>query len=189
MTDAAPKAMSEAEYLRSERESPYKREYVGGFVYPLHAQAGASGEHVRISLRIAAALLPDADHRGCRLYQSDMKLYISGDSSYFYPDVMLVCEQEQPDRYYETAPCLLVEVLSGSTAHNDRRHKYAAYTSIPSLQTYLIVSQTERYVVEYQRTGSGWQMREHQGEGEVGAPCLDRTLTLDEIYRGVLERG
>lgn len=44
MTDAAPKAMSEAEYLRSERESPYKREYVGGFVYPLHAQAGASGD-------------------------------------------------------------------------------------------------------------------------------------------------
>jgi hypothetical protein len=39
MTDAAPKAMSEAEYLRTEAQSPYKREYVGGFVYPLHAQA------------------------------------------------------------------------------------------------------------------------------------------------------
>lgn len=186
MTDAVPKAMTEAEYLRTERESPYKREYVGGFVYPLHAQAGASGEHVRISMNIAGHLYSDAMRGGCRLYQSDMKLYISGDSSYFYPDVMLVCGGEPPDRYYETAPCLLVEVLSGSTAHNDRRHKYAAYTDIPSLQTYLIVSQTERYVVEYQRTEGGWQMREHREGGEVGVPCLVRTLTLDEMYRGVL---
>ncbi|KEF34150.1 MULTISPECIES: Uma2 family endonuclease [Deinococcus] len=187
MTDAVPKAMSEAEYLRTERESPLKREYVGGFVYPLHAQAGASGEHVRISLRIAAALLPDADRLGCRLYQSDMKLYVPGDASYFYPDVMLVCGGDVPDRYYEVAPCFLAEVLSGSTAHNDRRHKYAAYTDIPSLQTYLIVSQEERYVVEYQRTPGGWQMREHRGGGEASVPCLGRTLRLEEIYRGVLE--
>ena len=186
MTDAAPQAMSEAEYLRSERESPYKREYVGGFVYPLHAQAGASGEHVRISGRIMAALLPDADRLGCRLYQSDMQLYIPSAPSYFHPDVMLVCGGEQPGRYFETSPCLLVEVLSGSTAHNDRRHKHAVYTAIPSLQTYLIVAQDERYVVEYQRGAEGWPMREHRGEGRVEVPCLGRSLSLEEIYRGVL---
>jgi len=183
--------MSEAEYLRSERESPYKREYVGGFVYPLHAQAGASGEHVRISLRIAASLLPDADRQNCRLYQSDMQLYIPTASSYFYPDVMLVCGGEQPGRYFETSPCLLVAVspedgLSGSTAHNDRRHKHAVYTAIPTLQTYLIVSQDERYAVEYQRSGEEWAMREHRGEGQVEVPCLGRSLSLDEVYRGVL---
>jgi len=77
MTDAAPQAMSEAEYLRSERESPYKREYVGGFVYPLHAQAGARGEHVRISMNIAGHLYHDSMQKDCRLYQSDMQLYIS----------------------------------------------------------------------------------------------------------------
>ncbi|WP_431607767.1 Uma2 family endonuclease, partial [Staphylococcus aureus] len=43
---------------------------------------------------------------------------------------MLVCGQDMPDRYYETAPCLLVEVLSRSTASNDRVGKYAMYTSI-----------------------------------------------------------
>ncbi len=94
--------MSEAEYLRSERESPCKREYVGGFVYPLHVQAGASGEHVRISLRIVSALLPDADRLSCRLYQSDMQLCIHGASSSCYPDVMLVCGGEQPGRSFET---------------------------------------------------------------------------------------
>ncbi|OLV18069.1 Uma2 family endonuclease [Deinococcus marmoris] len=187
MTDAAPQAMTEADYLRTERESPYKREYVGGFVYPLHAQAGASGEHVRISLRIAAALLPGADGQGCRLYQSDMQLFVSGAASYFYPDVMLVCGGDQPGRYYESSPCLLTEVLSTSTAHNDRRHKYAVYTAIPTLQTYLLVSQDERYVVEYQRNGEDWAMREHRGAGQVDVPCLGQVLTLDQIYRGVLQ--
>ncbi len=185
MTDAAPQAMTEAEYLRSERESPYKREYVGGFVYPLHAQAGASGEHGRIGVNMVGHLYADAIRRGCRLYQSDMQLYVPGASSYFYPDVMLVCGGEQPGRYYETSPCLLVEVLSGSTAHNDRRHKHAVYTAIPTLQTYLIVSQDERYVVEYQRGEGRWHMREHQGGGQVEVPCLNRVLTLDEMYRNV----
>lgn len=178
--------MTEADYLRTERESPYKREYVGGFVYPLHAQAGASGEHVRLSGRIMATLLPAADAQGCRIYQSDMQLSVSGASSYFYPDVMLVCGADQPGRYHESSPCFLAEVLSTSTAHNDRRHKYAVYTAIPTLQTYLLVSQDERYVVEYQREGEGWTMREHRDAGQVDVPCLGQVLTLDQMYRGVL---
>lgn len=186
MTDAAPKAISVEDYLRTERESPYKREYVGGFVYPLHAQAGASSEHGRISLNVAVHLYAAADQQGCRLYQSDMQLFVSGASSYFYPDVMLVCGGEVPGRYHESSPCLLAEVLSGSTAHNDRRHKYAVYTAIPTLQTYLLVSQDERYVVEYQRVGEGWTMREHRGAGQVDVPCLEQVLTLDQMYRGVL---
>ncbi|CAM3273733.1 Putative restriction endonuclease domain-containing protein [Deinococcus saxicola] len=172
------------EYLRTERESPYKREYVGGFVYPLHAQAGASGEHVQISGNIFGHLYFDAINKGYRLYQSDMQLFVPGASSYFYPDVMPVCGGEQPGRYFESSPCPLVEVLSGSTAHNDRRHKHAVYTAIPTLQKYLMGSD-ERYAVEYQRNTEDWIMREHRDAGQVTVPCLEQTLMLDEIYRGV----
>lgn len=186
MSEPAPKAMSEAEYLLTERASPVKREYVGGFVYPLHAQAGASGKHVRISGNIFGTLFPEARRQGCRLYQSDMKLYAGGDGSYVYPDVMLVCRSEAPHEYYETAPCLLVEVLSGSTADNDRRHKRTVYGSIASVQTYLLVSQNERHVVEYQRVDGEWQMRELRDSGSVAVPCLNTELTLDDIYGGVL---
>ena len=187
MTDAAPEAMTEAEYLRTERESPFKREYVGGFVYPLHAQAGASGNHVSISINIAGTLYREARRRGCRLAVSDMKLYAGSDGAYFYPDVMLVCGGERPDPYFETSPCFLAEVLSPSTADNDRRHKRTVYTTLPTLQTYILVSQTERHVVEYQRVGDGWQMRELRGSGHIGVPCLEMDLTLDDLYGGVLE--
>lgn len=187
MSDPAPQAMSVEDYLRSEEKSPYKREYVGGFVYPLHAQAGASRPHVLISGNIFGVLYTDAIRAGCRLYQNDMKLRVEDTASFFYPDVMLVCDKDSGTNDAETSPCLLVEVLSSSTASHDRFGKYGIYTAIPSLQTYLIVEQNERRVYAYGRQPDGWNLRELSGSGEIGVPCLGRTLTLDEIYLGVVE--
>ncbi|GMA15777.1 Uma2 family endonuclease [Deinococcus metallilatus] len=186
MSDPAPQAMSVEEYLRTEEKSPYKREYVGGFVYPLHAQAGASEPHVLICMNIAGTLYADAMRAGCRLYQNDMKLRVEDSASFFYPDVMLVCDQNDNDRYAKTSPCLLVEVLSESTASHERFGKYGVYTAIPSLQTYLIVEQKERRVYAYSRQEGGWQLQELIGSGSIEVPCLNRRLTLDEIYLGVL---
>lgn len=186
MSDPAPKAMSMAEYLASEEKSPYKREYVGGFVYPLHAQAGASKRHTLIGTNIIGRLYHDALAQGCRLYQNDMKLFIEDAASFCYPDVMLACEPDNGDPYGESRPCLLVEVLSDSTASHDRFGKYGIYTAIPSLQTYLIVEQKERRVYAYTREANGWQLADLQGTGEISLPCLGRKLTLDEIYLGVL---
>ncbi|MEF2277145.1 Uma2 family endonuclease [Deinococcus sp. YIM 134068] len=186
MTDPAPKAMSVEEYLRTEEKSPYKREYVGGFVYPLHAQAGAGRPHVLISGNIFGVLYLDALRAGCRLYQNDMKLRVEDSASFFSPDVMLVCDRDSGDNDAETSPCFLVEVLSPSTASHDRFGKYGVYTSIPSLQTYLIVEQKERRVYAYGRREGGWDLQDVSGSGSVDIPCLNRALTLDEIYLGVL---
>ncbi|PNY81389.1 Uma2 family endonuclease [Deinococcus koreensis] len=185
MSEGRFKAMSMEEYLRTEATSPYKREYVGGFVYPLHGQAGASRSHSLISMNIAATLHPHARRQGCRLHLADMRLYLDSSGSYYYPDVMLVCDAASGDHLSETAPCLLVEVLSGSTASIDRIGKYGIYTDLPSLQTSLIVEQGERRVYEYQRA-QGWKLREVVGSGEVGVPSLGLGLTLDDIYGGVL---
>lgn len=186
MSDPAPKAMSVEEYLRSEEQSPYKREYVGGFVYPLHAQAGASKKHTLIGGNIFGSLYRDALNAGCRLYQNDVKLVIQGAATFFYPDVMLVCEPDDDNPYAESAPCLLVEVLSESTASHDRFGKYGVYTAIPSLQTYLIVELESRRVYAYQRSGKEWKLSDLDGSRTIDLPCLNRTLTLDEIYHGVL---
>lgn len=186
MSDPAIKAMSVEEYLRTEETSPYKREYVGGFVYPLHAQAGASEQHTLIGTNIIGTLYQDARRLGCRLYQNDMKLAVDGSSSYFYPDVMLVCDKADTDPYAKARPCLLVEILSPSTASMDRFGKHGIYTAIPSLQTYLIVEQHERRVYAYGREGERWVLSDLQGSGSIDLPCLGRRLSLDEIYGGVL---
>ena len=185
MSDPAFQRMSVAEYLSSEPQSPVKREYVDGFVYPLHAQAGASKAHGRVSVNITSALNAAALQAGCRLYQSDMKLRLQNSTTFFYPDILLACGPDNPADEFETEPCLLVEVLSASTAANDRLGKYAAYTALPSLQTYLMVEQAERHVYAYERQGLHWVLKELQGAGQIDLPCLGRSLSLNEIYVGV----
>lgn len=182
--------MSVEEYLRTEEGSPFKREYVGGFVYALHgstrAQAGTTQAHAEICSNLLAALHPSAKAGGCRIYVADMKLRIEDVNVFYYPDLMVVCDgPRNPDATYETAPCLLVEVISKSTAQNDRLGKYAAYTALPSLQTYLIVEQAERRVYAYQREGKAWRLEELASSGSLDLPCLGRSLTLDEIYADV----
>ncbi len=123
MTSPAFQAMSVEEYLRSEETSPVKREYVNGFVYAVDnsegvlAQAGSSKPHARIISRIMRHVEPVAEARGCRAFASEIKLRLDGQNSFYYPDVMVACGPETPDQYAETAPCLLVEVLSRDTAN------------------------------------------------------------------------
>jgi Uma2 family endonuclease len=186
MSEPAFQRMSVAEYLRSEPESPVKREYVDGFVYPLHAHAGASKAHSRICANITEVLNPAARRMGCRLYQSDMKLRLNASTTFFYPDVLVACGPDNLTDDFETEPCLLVEVLSPSTAANDRLGKFNVYTALSSLQTYLMVEQAERRLYAYERRGETWVLSELKGRGEIALPCLGRSLSLDEVYRAVL---
>lgn len=119
-----------------------------------------------------------------------MKLRIEQTNTFYYPGLMAVCgPAPKLDATFQHSACLVVEVISKSTAATDRHAKYAAYTRIPSLQTYLIVEQCRRQVYIYQRRGEDWHSSECIGSGEIDLPCLAHRLTLDEIYRGVLEAG
>lgn len=178
--------MTPEEYLRSERESQDKHEFVDGFVYPLHAQAGASRRHVRLTLRIGAMLEQRASEAGCRPYVADMKLRADGWRNFFYPDVMVSCGPDTPEQDYETDACLIVEVLSGSTAAHDRTGKFAAYTKLPSLQTYLLVEQNERRIYAYAKAEGEWVLTEYE-TGVIPLPCLETGLDVGRVYGGLVE--
>ena len=108
MSAPSLKPMSVEDYLHSEEASAFKREYVGGFVYPLHGgtrtdttQAGTTAGHIRICRNITAALDAAAMKAGCDLFQSDMKLQVQATDNFYYPDVMAVCG---PNSRRETPP-------------------------------------------------------------------------------------
>ena len=109
VSGTARQLVSRAEYITLERDSPIRHEWVGGVLF---AMTGTSGVHNRIAVRLTARLLPVAESHGCRTYASDMRLMTP--NAGYYPDVMVACD-DQADPYFETTPCLLVEVLSPST--------------------------------------------------------------------------
>ncbi|MEZ4524074.1 MAG: Uma2 family endonuclease [Thermomicrobiales bacterium] len=170
------------EYLEFESRSPVRHEFIEGELY---AFAGASRRHSLIVTNLVISFGLAARGGPCEVHSNDVKLRASSHTIY-YPDVMVVCDQEDRDDLIVTRPCLVVEVLSPSSWAMDRREKLIMYRRIESLQTYLIVFQDERRVIHYRRDGHGdWGRTELTSNGSFPIGCLDTSLSLNQIYEGI----
>ena len=76
--------------------------------------------------------------------------------------------------------------MSGSIAAHDRTGKFAAYTRLPSLQTYLLVEQDERRIYAYAKADGEWVLTEYE-DGIIPLPCLETGLDVGRIYAGLVE--
>ncbi len=175
--------IDEAFYLEGEDHAPCRHEYVRGHV---HAMAGGTGAHNEVSLSLAAAFRGALRGKSCRAYMADMKLRIGflDGSVYYYPDVMVACDDPPPDPRFREQPVIVVEVLSSSTERADSHEKLMAYRLIPSLRHYLMVRQ-DRWQIEHVRRlhGDEWTtslLREPQDVMDL--PEIGLSLTLAEIY-------
>ena len=137
--------ITEQDYLEGEKSSKVRHEYIDGQVY---AMAGASKRHSEIAVNISTALRIASRRSPCRVYSSDVKVRLAEHRSYYYPDVIVGCEEDEANDYYLEKPCLIVEVLSQTTAKRDRSEKLLAYMNIPTLRAYLLVEQDQPEVVD-----------------------------------------
>jgi Uma2 family endonuclease len=176
---AVPKRYTVEEYLELERASDVRHEYVDGQIL---AMAGEKRTHEDIVLNFVSALRSIALAKDCLLYTTNIKLRTKS-TKYRYPDVIVSCAPGD-DPYFIENPCLIVEVLSESTANTDHNDKLEEYTRLPSLQRYALVDQTVRRVILYKRTESGWVL-EILEEGSFDVPCLDVSVNVDQVYAGV----
>lgn len=171
--------ISEIEYLEGEQLSQIKHEYIDGQVY---AMAGASRNHERIAGNVYRKLGDHLQGTPCEAFVSDMK--VKAGRAFFYPDVMVVCQDDNGDDYYTEAPVILVEVLSKTTRRTDETVKRLAYQAIPSLQEYVLIEQ-DIVDVEICRRSMGW-VSQHAFMGDsVTFESVGLTLTVEEIYARV----
>lgn len=181
--------ISPEEYLAGEEISDRRHEYAAGTVY---AMAGANRRHNTIISNIHFAWRLRLRGLDCQVYTESVKLRVHwGREDYFYyPDVMVVCDAtDKASQVYCERPCVLVEVLSASTARIDREEKLRAYTTLPSLQAYVLVAQTAPHVTIYRRE-NGWQGETVTDLNALaaiscGADAADLSLTLSDIYEDV----
>jgi Uma2 family endonuclease len=180
----ASNSMTVEDYLALEEASSVKHEYVGGEVYDL---AGALLPHNLIVMNIVEVALAARRGTQCQVLGSDMRLRVKADV-YYYPDLQIVCDLTDTDPRDKTKPCVIFEVGSSSTTSIDHREKLLAYRGIDTLQAYVIVESASRSVIVHQRAADGsWWRAEYHGAGVIALPCpADFTLSLDQIYAGVL---
>jgi len=145
--------ISEQDYIEGEKISDIRHEYIDGEVYAI---AGSSRRHNRIAGNLYIALSRASHNTPCDVFNSDLKVRIDSCKSYYYPDVLVTCdEDDNKNDYYIDMPCLIVEVLSKSTEQKDYREKLLAYQAIPSLQNHLIVAQGSCHVDLFYRKKTG----------------------------------
>lgn len=176
--------VSEDEYLDSERKSVIRHEYVDGVLF---AMGGASREHGIIATNLIAAIRPHLRGSGYRVTASDMKVRLAEGRRYYYPDLVVSCtdRRDEPDRYTETHPVLLVEILSSTTAATDRREKLLAYQALPGLVDYLVVSQEIEAVELFSRDAEGWSHTPFSAGESFELGSIGLVLTLSDLFEDV----
>ena len=173
--------MTSSDYLRLEEKAEVKHEFVDGFMF---AMAGAGDAHNLVSGNIFAQLRLAARETACRVYVSDMKLAVS-ENAYYYPDVLVTCDERDQGSNIKNHPCLVFEVLSESTADVDRGEKLLNYRKLSSLQAYVLVSPTKRLVEVYRLVDDGSWRHDILEAGALELPCLPVTLSFDDVYEDV----
>lgn len=174
------------EYLRWETDAAHKSEYVQG---EIRAMSGGTDIHSILSVNFSALLWAALRGTDCRTMSSDMKVRTPR-NTFRYPDVSVVCGERHyhgQGRSVITNPTVLVEVLSESTEGIDRGEKLLEYQAMPSVQSYLLVSQDAPRIEQYARTENGhWDYQAVEGlENTLTIPALSVTLALSEVYDGV----
>lgn len=176
--------ISPQEYLEGEKVSPIKHEYIRGEVY---AMPGGSDAHVTISLNLATLLRNHVRGTGCRAYTSDMKVRIETANCFYYPDVMVTCDERDrtPDDF-KRYPRLVVEVLSPSTEAFNRGGKFADYRTIETLQEYVLISQAQVNVECFRRNNEGrWVLYVYGAGEDVFLESINFSTPIDVLYEDV----
>lgn len=171
------------EYLEIERAAERKSEYYNGQMY---AMAGASPRHVLIVSDLVIAFGVRLRNKPSRLYSTDLRVRITRDGFYAYPDVVVICGDPLfADQRKDTAlnPLLIVEVLSPSTQDYDRGQKFEFYRALPTLMEYLTVGQDRPHVEDHTRQSEGWLLTEYSDLSQtVHLASLNVSVPLSEIY-------
>jgi len=188
MSSAQPVTrLTEAEYLRLERQAETKSEYFEGEMF---AMAGGTRPHSLVAtnlLRELSARLKDTD---CVVYNSDLRVKVEPTGLFTYPDVSVACGRQRfLDAEEDTLldPIVVIEVLSDSTEAYDRGKKFEHYRQIPTCREFLLVSQKEPRIEQFIRQANGeWTLREAAGlEAEIRLPSLGIVLPLAEVFAKV----
>jgi len=181
--------MRESDYLEFEEQSDIRHEYVDGHVY---AMAGSDWKHAMITQSASSALYAQLRGKNCRVSATDLRLKVQSKKvSYRYPDIMVICGDLEfaPDRTDTiTNPIMLIEVLSPSTALEDRNAKLDEYRAIPSVQDYLLVTVDEAKIEIFSRQSDSdkWLYESFKGlDAEIHLASINCTLALADVYEQV----
>ena len=152
MNLALRKPMTLAEFLEWEERQPLRYEFDG--VGPVAMTGGTYG-HSTVQGNLATALGGLCEASRVDFHGSDLKFQVA-EGHVRYPDGMVVCSPVDRTATVVHDPIVVFEVLSPSTARDDRIVKAREYQATPSVQRYVMLEQDSVSATVYARSGEMW---------------------------------
>jgi Uma2 family endonuclease len=180
-----PKYHTVEEYLALEEQAQTKSEYIDGWI---RAMTGATNRHNCVSINSLVFLANQLKGKRCRPFHCDTKVHIKldGRRRFYYPDVQVVSQPNDPLSVFQDQPVLIIEVLSPSTRRYDLDEKMTAYLTIPSLECYIVLEQHQPIAIVMRRSNGGFLRELVEGiERTIDLPFLGCSLPMREIYDGI----
>ncbi len=186
---ARSKFISPQDYLREEAAALERHEYHAGEVL---AMSGGTYRHSRINANFTIDVGQRLRQSPCFMLESNMRLRLAQSDKYVYPDGMIVCGEPAFDPLDTrlttlTNPKVIIEVLSESTEAYDRGNKFSAYRDLPTMEEYVLVSQSVPMIETFHRQADGgWLFAAWQGlEAVARLASVGISVPLAEVYRGL----
>lgn len=188
LSEEEPLFMTWEEYLAFEDQSPYRHEYVNGVVY---AMGGASLAHNRIAQELVVAFRSHLRGGPCEPFFLEAKLEIRAgrDEIMYYPDAMVSCRPEDRTDQVVRNPKLVVEILSKSTQHIDRREKALTYQRVEAIEEYVLIAQNQPRIIVHRRA-EGWRpMLYSSMDARVEFRSIGLQIPMAQIYASLMPRS
>ncbi len=177
-----------AAYLAWEEAQAERNEYIAGEVF---AMVGVRQSHNVASGNIYNALRRELKGSPCRVFIESVKTRIEAADCFFYPDVVVTCdERDRQTPQYVSHPLLVVDVLSDSTVAFDRGTKFAAYRKLESLLEYVLIDVALQRIEVFRRNPeSHWVLYEYGLGDSLELASLSLNLDVGELLDDTLEEA
>jgi Uma2 family endonuclease len=181
MTAIHQNIMSVEDYIQYELTSELRHEYINGQLIEMPGEKALNNRKAGLIYQFLTQFL-----LGYEIYWNDVKVAITGENRFYYPDLFATKEIEtKQNEYVKYQPELIVEVISKTSRIRDTVDKYLNYIKIPSLKYYLVIDPETPYVIVHSKNEAGeWEADAYSSKEDVIAlPLLEIELPMNVVYR------
>jgi len=188
MTAVAKRRYTLEEYAEFEYHAERRHYFYNGMILPMGYTSRPHGKIIANLMQLIKNAIEDLDYE---VYSEARIIHVPACNLNYYPDIVFVKGEEQvqqlkPRMEATINPYALIEVLSETTADNDKFDKWKCYREIPSLQQYFMISQTECYIDIYNRIDNSHEWKNtYVNRMEQTILIAEFDISVAKIYKEV----
>lgn len=179
----AEKTYTPEEYLKIERNSTTKHDYINGKVL---GKASSNRTQCLIASNTTIAIGNRIQVHKSEIYVGNMRVKMSP-TRFSYPDIVIVSDKPVfSDNNFDVLqnPTIVIEIYSKNTSSLDKTEKLESYLAMDSVREYLQIKEDEMRIEHYaKQNAKQWVFRIYnEREDTISLDSVNCKISLVEVY-------